>query len=133
VNSLQKASQLIERIEASARIYRAARSEEDLHTAQRTAALRSRNVTALEILVADNGRQTASITALETCSSHLLDVLANYQTSDPMPTEDLSACRQSVGLMTDQEKLLLEERGRIYGIIHSCRSPPAGVTLHSLW
>lgn len=112
---MQKGSQLVERLESSARLYRVTKSDEDIHTAQRTAALLSRNTAALAALVADNARQAPSINALEFCSSHLEEALSNFETSDPMPTQDLFACRQSIGLMTDQEKLLLDQRTQLYG------------------
>lgn len=112
---LQRGAQLVERIESSTRLYRVTKSDEDIHTAQRTAALLSRNATTLAVLVADNARQAPSMHAFESCSSHLDEALSSLKASDPMPTQDLIACRQSIGLMTDQEKRLFDERTRVYG------------------
>jgi uncharacterized protein YigA (DUF484 family) len=71
-------------------------------------------VTTVAALVGDNARQRPNIHALESCASHLEQALSSLNTTDPLPTQELFVCRQTLGLMTDQEKRLFEERTTLY-------------------
>ena len=114
LSSLQKDSQLVERIESSMRLYRLTRSDEDIHTAQWGAVLLSRNAASVAILIADNPNQAPNLRALNSCASDLQQTLASFKTIDPMPTQQLLGCRQTIGLMSDQERRLFEERTKVY-------------------
>lgn len=112
LNSLQRASNFAERVEYRSRLYGFDGDEDNLSRAR--AAANSLNTSAAHIrsLVADNPGQTANVDSLVACASRLTDQLAGFKQNSPIPAVQVQQCQKIIGLMTDQEQLLLTERTR---------------------
>lgn len=110
LNSLQRASNFTERVEYRSRLYAFDGDEDNLSRAR--AAANGLNTSAAHIrsLVGDNPNQIASVDSLVSCASRLSDLLVGFTQHSPVPAVQVQQCQKIIGLMTDQEQLLLTER-----------------------
>lgn len=110
LNSLQRASIQAERVEYRSRLYALSGDEDDLGRAHTAANGLVTSSIHIRSLVADNPNQVANVESLATCASHLSDLLANFSQHSPIPAAQVQQSQKIIGLMTDQEQLLLTER-----------------------
>ena len=110
LSSLQRASMLAERVEYRSRLYTLNADEDDLNRARAAANALVTSSAHIRTLVADNTNQNAGAESLATCAAHLADSLTGFSQHSPIPTFQVQQCQKSIGLMTDQEQLLLTER-----------------------
>jgi diguanylate cyclase (GGDEF)-like protein len=110
LSSILLASQSIDRIDASARLYLLTQDADQLETA-RTNSLRLQTAAVhLKNLVADNGNQSSNVENLEACSNFLVSATGKFHLTQAPPTDELMSCRQTLSLMSEQERRLLRER-----------------------
>lgn len=110
LSSLQRASLLAERVEYRSRLYTINGDEDDLNRARTAANALVTSSAHLRSLVSDNPNQAASVDSLSICSSRLADSLNGFSLHSMIPTTQVQQCQKLIGLMTDQEQLLLTER-----------------------
>jgi|GEM_PF-1377361 len=110
LSSLQRATILAERVEYRSRLYAFGGDEDDLSRARTAANGLVTSAAHIRSLVSDNPNQTANVENLAKCASHLSDLLANFTQHSPVPAVQVQQCQKTIGLMTDQEQLLLTER-----------------------
>jgi diguanylate cyclase (GGDEF)-like protein len=110
LSSLQRASLLVERIEYRSHLYTLNGDEDDLNRARGAANGLVTSSAHIRSLVADNQGQTSSVDNLANCASRLADSLAGFSRHSSVPTVQVQQCQKIIGLMTDQEQLLLTER-----------------------
>lgn len=110
LSSLQRASLLAERVEYRSRLYTINGDEDDLNRARTAANALVTSSAHLRSLVSDNPNQAASVDSLSNCSSRLADSLNGFSLHSMIPTTQVQQCQKLIGLMTDQEQLLLTER-----------------------
>lgn len=108
--AVQSASLQVERVGTASRLYTLTKDEEQLNAARSNASAFSTSVVHLRSMVADNQNQTANIEALEQCSADLTRELEKLKTDNLMPREQMLACRQTIGLINEQERRLLKTR-----------------------
>ncbi len=110
LTSLQTASQLADRIEASTRLYVLKEDSFQLATARYSAI--SLKVTALHVrtLVSDNPAQSRNSGGFIACADHVSEFVRGSVTA--IPTESLLQCRESISLLSEQERALLKDRTR---------------------
>lgn len=110
LSALQRAGLLAERIEYRSRLYSFDGDEDDLNRARASANSLVTSAAHLKSLTADNPNQAANVQALTACASKLSDLLAGFTQHSPIPAVPVQQCQKIIGLMTDQEQLLLTER-----------------------
>lgn len=110
--SLQRASQLTERIDYNARLYVLTGDEEDLNRARSTANLLSTAATHIRILVIDNAEQHANEQRLAVSVAKLSQILNGFTRQTALPELEIQQCQQMIGLMTDREQSFLKERNQ---------------------
>ncbi len=110
LSSLQRAALLAERVEYRSRLYTFAGDEDDLNRARAAGNALLTSTSHLKSLVSDNSNQLANVDALAACASRLSDLLSNFTQHTPVPSVQIEQCQKTIGLMTDQEQLLLTER-----------------------
>ena len=110
LSSLQRASMLAERVEYRSRLYTISGDEDDLGRARSAANALATSVSHIRSLVADNSGQIAAVDSLTVCASRLSDLLAGFTQHSPLPAVQVQQCQKIIGLMSDQEQLLLSER-----------------------
>lgn len=110
LSSLQRASLQAERIEYRSRLYTLNGDEDNLNRARGAANALVTSSSHLRSLVADNQNQTASVDSLASCASHVSDLLSSFTPHSPVPAVQVQQCQKTIGLMTDEEQLLLTER-----------------------
>ena len=108
--TLQTASFQIERVGNGSRLYTLTKDEDQLNAARSNASAFSTSVVHLRTMVADNQNQTANIEALELCSTDLTRELDRLKTQNLLPREQMLKCRQTIGLISEQERRLLKTR-----------------------
>jgi len=112
LNSLQRASLLLERIEYRSRLYSLTSNEEQLNRARASANQLDTSIAHLTALVADNLDQLKSLDDLGGCSRELGLSLNSFTTSSILPESQIQRCQQTIGLMTEREQWLLQERNK---------------------
>jgi diguanylate cyclase (GGDEF)-like protein len=110
LNSLQRASNFAERVEYRSRLYAFSGDDDNLSRARAAANSLGTSAAHVRSLVADNPSQTANVDSLVACASRLSDLLAGITQHSPIPAVQVQQCQKIIGLMTDQEQLLLTER-----------------------
>ena len=110
LSSLQRASLLTERVEYRTRLYTINGDDDDLSRARGAANALITSAAHIRAQVADNSGQTANVESLAACSSRLSDLVTQFSKTSPVPTLQVQQCQKIIGLMTDQEQLLLTER-----------------------
>jgi len=113
LSSVQNASQLVERVEYSTRLYIFTQNEESLAVSRSSVAQLSASAIHLKNLVADNPDQTSNIQKLGTCSSNLTHDMFRLESVRELPAEDFITCRQALSLMSEEEQRLLKERTEV--------------------
>jgi diguanylate cyclase (GGDEF)-like protein len=110
LSSLQRASLQAERVEYRSRLYTLNNDDDDLNRARAAANTLVTSSSHIRSLVADNPNQAAPAEDLATCASHLADSLTGFSQHSIIPTVQVQQCQKTIGLMTDQEQILLTER-----------------------
>jgi diguanylate cyclase (GGDEF)-like protein len=108
--SLQRASNFAERVEYRSRLYQFDSDEDDLSRARNASNGLTTSAAHIRSLVADNPNQIKNVDSLAACASRLSDLLAGFTQHSPIPAFQVQQCQKIIGLMTDQEQLLLTER-----------------------
>jgi len=110
--SLQRASQLTERIESNARLYLVTGDEDMLNRARTGANLLVTTAAHLRMLVSDNLEQTGNVQNLADGAVELKRLLNDFSPKSALPEVQIQHCQQTIGLMTDREQFLLKERNQ---------------------
>jgi diguanylate cyclase (GGDEF)-like protein len=110
--SLQRVSLLIERMSYRSRLYSLTGNEEQLTRARASANQLDTTLAHLRMLVADSNYQTSNLQSLNTCSQELIQSVNTYTQKSEISATQLQQCQQAIGLMTDHEQWLLEERSK---------------------
>ena len=108
--SLQRASQLTERMQNNLRLYGLTGDEEWLNRARSTASGLNTTGVHIGMLVADNAEQSANQQKLAAEAARLSQILTSYSRTTPPPDVEIQQCQQMIGLMNDREQWLLKER-----------------------
>jgi diguanylate cyclase (GGDEF)-like protein len=108
--SLQRVSLLIERIEYRTSLYTATGNTEHMGRAKASASQLDTALTHLQSLVADSEYQTGNLRSLRSCAQHMSQELAVFTVKSELSSTQ--QCQQAIGLMTDHEQGLLEERSK---------------------
>src|SRR5579863_2178869 len=101
--SLQRASQLTERIESNARLYLVTGDEDMLNRARTGANLLVTTAAHLRMLVSDNLEQTGNVQNLADGAFELKRLLNDFSPKSALPEVQIQHCQQTIGLMTDRE------------------------------
>jgi diguanylate cyclase (GGDEF)-like protein len=110
--SLQRVSLLTERIEYRSRMYSQTGNVEQLRRAETSGNQLETTLSHLKTLVADNRDQIDNLQTLEACSQHLNQTLASFTPQSEISSAEVQQCQQAIGLMTDREQWLLQERSK---------------------
>ena len=110
--SLQRVSLLTERIEYRTRLYTLSGNEEQLTRARASANQLDTTLAHLNVLVADNDLQGRSLQSLNSCALQLDQALNGFTLKSQISSAQLQQCQQAIGLMTDREQSLLQERSK---------------------
>jgi diguanylate cyclase (GGDEF)-like protein len=110
--SLQRISLLTERIEYRSRLYTLTANEEQLTRARASANQLETALAHLKVQVADNRDQTANLEALNACAEGLNQALTGFTPKSELPAPQMQQCQQAIGLMTDRELWLLQDRNK---------------------
>ena len=108
--ALQRASLLNERVEYRTREYLLSGDEDQLNRARSSANALGNTISNLRTLTADNPNQAANVESLWACASALIKDVTSFTPHSIVPELQIQRCAQSIGLMTDQETLLLKDR-----------------------
>lgn len=108
--SLQRVSLLTERIEYRSRLYNLTGNVEQLRRAQASGNQLETTLAHLKVLVEDNSGQTGNLQSLNACSQQLNQALSTFTQQSEISANELQQCQQAIGLMTDREQWLLQER-----------------------
>jgi diguanylate cyclase (GGDEF)-like protein len=112
LSSLQRVSLLIERIEYRSRLYTVTGNEEQLSRARASANQMDATLAHLRMLVADNLYQTTNVQTLDICTRELAQSVNGFTLKSVLPESSLQRCQQAIGLMTDREQWLLQDRSK---------------------
>lgn len=110
--SLQRVSLLTERIEYRSRLYSLTGNVEQLRRAQASGNQLETTVAHLKVLVQDNSDQISNLQNLNVCSQHLNQSLSSFTQQSEISSAEFQQCQQTIGLMTDREQWLLQERSK---------------------
>lgn len=110
LSSLQRASMLAERTLYRAHLYVSDKNEDDLILAVTAANNLVTSSLHIRSLISDNPNQAANSDNLAACASKLAAMLVQFSPSSTLPTTQVQECQKTIGLMSDQEQLLLTER-----------------------
>jgi diguanylate cyclase (GGDEF)-like protein len=108
--SLQRVSLLTERIEYRTRLYTATGNAEQMGRAHASASQLDTTLTHLQALVSDSEYQTANLKSLRSCAQQMSQELAVFTVKSELSSTE--QCQKAIGLMTDHEQGLLEERSK---------------------
>ncbi len=110
LTSLQTASLLVDRIEFSERLYALDKDESQLNTAHLSAIGLEAVSLRLHMLVSDNPGQTHNWQTLTACAGSIRQDAFEHEQLTASPAQKLLSCRESISLMTEQERSLLKQR-----------------------
>lgn len=110
LSSLQRASLFAERVEYRARLYTLNADEDDLNRTRAAAIALVTSASHIRSLVMDNPNQNSNAESLESCASQLTNSMTGFSQHSTIPTVQVQQCQKTIGLMADQEQLLLTER-----------------------
>ncbi|WP_157178342.1 diguanylate cyclase [Terriglobus roseus] len=110
LNSLQSASQRLDRIEAYTGLYLATKNEDQLIAARSNVVSLSTSSTRIRSLVFDNAVAVQEVTALGACATRLAHDLERVPETGKSPQTNILKCRQTLGRMSEQERTLLKQR-----------------------
>lgn len=110
LSSLQRSSLLAERVEYRTRLFAFDNDEDDLNRARAAANSLVTSSAHIRSLVSDNPDETANVENLSACAERLSNLLAGFTQHSPIPAVQVQQFQKIVGLMTDQEQLLLTQR-----------------------
>jgi diguanylate cyclase (GGDEF)-like protein len=110
VSNLQMETLRLDRIGASIRLYQLTHDDEDVRNAQTEQVGFNSGAMRLKELVADNPSQGAEAKKLEACSNALAETLTQLKTQSDAASGPLIQCRQSVGVLQEVERELLNQR-----------------------
>ena len=108
--SLQRVSLLVERIEYRTNLYTATGNTEHMGRAHASASQLDTALAHLQFLVADSEYETANLKNLRSCAQNMNQELAVFTVKSQLSSTQ--QCQQAIGLMTDHEQGLLEERSK---------------------
>jgi len=112
LSSLQHVSLLIERIEYRTRLYTLSGNEEQLSRARASSNQMDGTLAHLRALVADNAYQIGNVQTLDACTREVAQSVNNFTPKSVLPESSLQRCQQAIGLMTDREQWLLQDRSK---------------------
>jgi diguanylate cyclase (GGDEF)-like protein len=112
LSTLQRASLAVERIEYRTRQYALTADEDQLNRARTAANLLDTTTAHLQMLVVDNPTQAGSARDLAARTTALIQTLQEFSARSTVPEVQIQQCQQIVGLMTDREQWLLNERNK---------------------
>jgi diguanylate cyclase (GGDEF)-like protein len=112
LNSLQRASLLTERVDHYWRLYLLTNNDEQLNRARSSLVVLNTAVAHLRTAVNDNQGQQRNIDNLTTCAASLARALDSAAPRSSTPELAIQQCQQTIGLMSDQEQSLLNERNQ---------------------
>ncbi|WP_263353810.1 diguanylate cyclase [Acidicapsa acidisoli] len=110
--SLQRVSLLTERIEYRSRLYTLTGNEEQLTRARASANQLETTLVHLKVLVADSDYQTRNLQILVSNAQYFEQALNNFTVKSELSAIQLQQNQQAIGLMTDHEQSLLQERSK---------------------
>ena len=110
--SLQRVTLLIERMDYRSRLYTLTGNQEQLTRARASANQLDATLAHLKVLVSDNQYQTPDLQSLNACSQQLEQSLSDFTLKSELPALPMQQCQQAIGLMTDREQWLLQERSQ---------------------
>jgi len=110
LNSLQRFSVLSERIDYRSRLYLLTGNEEQLLRARASTNQLDNLLVHLSELVSDNPVQVDSVKGLTACSVDIHKIIDGFTSKSAPPEDPVARCQQVVGLMSDREQRLLQER-----------------------
>jgi diguanylate cyclase (GGDEF)-like protein len=110
--SLQRVSLLTERIEYRCRLYTLTGNEEQLTRARASANQLETTLVHLKALVADSDYQTRNLQTLVSNAQYFEQTLNNFTVKSELSAIQLQQNQQAIGLMTDHEQSLLQERSK---------------------
>jgi diguanylate cyclase (GGDEF)-like protein len=110
--SLQRVSLLSERIEYRCRLYNLTGNEEQLTRARASANQLDTTLAHLRGLLADSDYQMRNLQALAGNAQYVERILNDFTVKSELPAIRLQQIQQSIGLMTDHEQSLLQERSK---------------------
>jgi diguanylate cyclase (GGDEF)-like protein len=110
--SLQRVSLLTERMEYRSRLYALTGNEEQLTRARASANQLDTTLAHLRVLVTDSSFQLTNLQSLTSCSQELIKSVNSFTPKSELLPAQLQQCQQVIGLMTDHEQWLLQERSK---------------------
>jgi len=110
--SLQRVSLLTERIEYRSRLYTLTGNQEQLTLARASANQLETSLAHLKALVADSDYQTRNLQILFSNAQYYEQALNNFTVKSELSAIQLQQSQQAIGLMTDHEQSLLQERSK---------------------
>lgn len=110
LTTLQRTSQLNERIEYQSHLYLLTGDDDKLDAARTSASQMATSVAHLRMLVADNAGQVVNAQNLSTCLEQLTKALNGFNRQSAVPELQVVHCQQTISLMADREQFLLKER-----------------------
>lgn len=110
LSSLQRASLLAERVLYRSRLYSFEKDDDNLSLARSAANNLVTSSVHIHTLISDNPSQTVNSQNLSSCASRLSEQMMQFSDHTAPPTTQVQECQKVIGLMSDQEQLLLIER-----------------------
>jgi len=112
LSSLQHVSLLVERIEYRSRLYHLTSNEEQMNRVLASANQLVATTVHVQALVSDNPNQRDNVRNLLICAKDLDQSTKSFDTHSTLPEQVMQHCHEAIGLMTDQEQSLLEQRNQ---------------------
>jgi hypothetical protein len=110
LSSRQRASLLTERVHYRSRVYRLTREDDQLNRARTSVNSLLTTVAHIRSLAAVNPAHIRNVEILAAQANRLNWARRDFDPQSQVPEEKIQACQQTIGLMTDLELPLLQER-----------------------
>ncbi len=110
LGALQAASLTTERIEFRTRLYLLTGDDDQLSAARSEANQLDTSALHLRSLLADNRGESGNLDNLASCTEALNHALNTISTQSALPSTQILYCQETIGLMSEQERRLLNDR-----------------------
>lgn len=110
LSTLQSTAQRLDRIDYTSRLYLSEKNAADLQTVQSTTVVLETGLVHLEDLVHDNPPQLSRARAVHACVEELMQQVNEALPKDTTPSRKILQCRENVGRMQEEERILLAKR-----------------------
>ena len=110
--ALQKASQLVERIENETRLYRIASDPEQLNNARRSADQLDTSMLQLKLLALGDAGLAGDVQNLVSYASELHELVYGITLGSTLPEVQIQRCQQMISVVADREEWLLQVRDK---------------------